>query len=144
VSNASELLRGETFVHADCPWLGDRFVPFHVAAGKVVVEEQGTVDVDDLTDAFTTFELHAGDATYGGGEASSHGSCGFFFKRRRDRIEWAVMSLESEPFIGAEMSSDTVSFRTQSGDTWVVHEDSPARIRIVRASSGGPPAGTVA
>ena len=44
------MLRGETFVFADCLWLGDRFVPFHVDGDAIVADEQGTVDSDDVTD----------------------------------------------------------------------------------------------
>jgi hypothetical protein len=126
------MLAREQFVCADCVWAAGRFVAFRVVGDAVVLDESIPLDRGDLTDVFTTFSHEADGAIYGGGEAAAHGSCGFFFKRTGARLDWALMSLASDPFVGVETAPGQVRFRSRCGDEWIVEHDDPAHTRIVR------------
>jgi hypothetical protein len=132
ISDANEMLAREQFVCADCVWIDGRLVAFRIVDDAVVLDASIPVDRDDLTHVFAKFFRQVDGATYGGGEASAHGSCGFFFKRTGQGLDWALMSLASDPFIGVQAAPGQLRFRSQSGDEWVVEHDDPARTRIVR------------
>jgi len=130
VSDANEMLAAEQFVYADCYWQDGRFVPYRLEGGRLVIDEDAGLDTADRTDVFPCFATQVGDATCGGGETSAHGSCGFFFLRRGARLEWVVMSLESDPFVEVEAIPDGLVFRSRSGQRWIVGPDGPASLRV--------------
>jgi hypothetical protein len=132
VSDADGTLRSEQFIYADCVWFDGRFVAYDVVGEQVVLDERAPLDTDDLADAFSLFSKQAGGTTYGGGESSAHGSCGFFFKRGGHGLEWALFSRGSDPFVDVEVMPSEVRFRSQSGDVWIVERDEVGRTRIER------------
>jgi len=132
---ARELLAQWEFVHADCVWRDGRFTAFEIVGDRLVLDPQTPVDTSNLTDVFPNFTVDFSGATYVGGEASSHGSCGFFFKRIGERLEWMLFSTTSEPFVGVEVDGARLRFRTQLGDVWIVDGDSLDRILIERTAS---------
>jgi hypothetical protein len=133
VLDASEMLARWEFVYADCIWRDGRFIAFEIVGDRVVLDPQAAVDLSNSTDVFPNFTVDIDGATYVGGEASSHGSCGFFFKRVGERLDWMVVSTLSEPFVGVEREGSRLRFRTQLGDRWIVDGDSLDRITIERA-----------
>jgi len=128
---ADEVLQSGRFVHADCMWVCDRFIAYRLEQQAIVPEPDIVVDGQDLTDVFPLFTEQHGDVTYGGGEAAAHGSCGFFFRRSAAGLDWALMSLDSEPFVGVELERDRARFRSRSGVAWVVDLASPTRVRLL-------------
>ncbi len=131
--DANELLAREEFVHGDCLWQGARFTAFEVVGDRVVLQPHAAIDLSDRTDVFALFTVRLDGATYVGGEASSHGSCGFFCKRVGARLEWIVISTTSEPFVDVEVVGMRQRFRARLGDVWVVEGDALDGIRIERA-----------
>ena len=125
--------RVDEFVYANCVWLGDRFVACRIVGDRVVLDDRVAVDVDDRADACTLFVDEVDGVSYGGGESTAHGSCGFFFKKTGHRLDWALFSLESDPFVGVEIAPGQVRFISQSRDAWVVEQDDVGCARIVRA-----------
>jgi hypothetical protein len=132
VSDADEMLRNEQFVYANCVWFDGRFVAYDLDGDQVVLDERAPLDTNDLVDAFSQFNRHVDGATYAGGESTAHGSCGFFFKRGARGLEWALFSLESDPFVDVEVTPSQARFRSQSGDVWIVERDEVNHARIER------------
>jgi len=130
---ADEMLHSGRFVHADCMWVRERFVAYRLEQQVIVPEPDAVVDAEDLTDVFPLFTVHDGDATYGGGEAAAHGSCGFFFRRSASGLDWALMSLDSEPFVGVELERDRAIFRSRSAASWIVDLACPTNVRVIAA-----------
>lgn len=131
--DADELLAREEFIRADCLWQDGRVTAFELVGDRVVPAPHAALDLSDRTDVFALFDVHVGGAAYVGGEASSHGSCGFFCKRVGGRLAWMVMSTTSEPFVDVEVAATRQRFRTRLGDAWVVDGDALDDIRIERA-----------
>lgn len=125
------LARGE-FVHANCLWTDGRFFAYRLVDDAVALLPDVVLDLQDLCDADCRFSQAAGSATYGGGDSTAHGSCGFFFKRGERGIAWALFSLESDPFVGVEVTASGARFRSQCGDTWVVVGDDITQARMER------------
>ncbi len=138
MSDADEMLKSGQFVYADCVWVGDRFVAYDIVDDQLVLNEEAVLDVNDLADACAYFIENVDGVTYGGGESTAHGSCGFFFKRGPQGLEWALFALESDPFVGVEASPSQARFLSQSGDVWIVENDAVDRTRIERRTAKSP------
>lgn len=129
--DANDLIKNEEFFCADCVVIGSESVRgYTLENNKIKVDKSIIVDENDMTDIFQNFSVESNGVCYAGGEASAHGSCGFFFKRTGDRLDWALMSQESNPFVGVNIEHDRVSFVSTSGAKWVVHRDDIANVMI--------------
>lgn len=111
-----------------------RIFGFSVSDGKFVIGEELSEGALDTTDIFANFSIEIDGALYVGGEASAHGSCGFFYRMTGGRLDWALMSLESEPFVGVERCEGGVRFLAASGAAWIVRGDDVTRIQIQAGS----------
>ncbi|MBW8724510.1 MAG: hypothetical protein JF625_05050 [Inquilinus limosus] len=128
---ADDLVRREELFYEDCVVLADsRIIGFRVSDGEFVLGEELPEDALDTTDIFANFSIEIDGALYVGGEAAAHGSCGFFYKMTGGRLDWALMSLESEPFVGVERCDGGVRFLAASGAAWIVRGDDVTRIQI--------------
>ncbi|OMG69375.1 hypothetical protein [Burkholderia ubonensis] len=133
----SDLIRRERFYYADCIALGHaRVIGYTVAGSRLHLNAATRIDESDLTDIVETFSIEIAGATYAGGEGVAHGSCGFFYKRTGDRLNWAVMSTESDPFFAARRVDGGIAFLSRGGDEWVVPGDDVASLRIDRRDAG--------
>ena len=103
---------------------------YKIRNGSVEIDDAIVVDESDLTFIFENFSVKIGDSTYSGGEAASHGSCGFFCKRTGGLLDWIVMSTESNPFTSVEVNEDSVRFGTSSGYIWTIPNDNIGAIHI--------------
>jgi hypothetical protein len=118
---AEELIRRERLPYANC--IADeygRFVSFSIVDNRVVLNATEGVDMSDTTDVVSNFLINIDGSVYGGGEGSAHGSCGFFYKMTNEKIDWALMSLESNPFVNATQVGNDISFLSTSGLNWIV------------------------
>ncbi|OWJ61386.1 hypothetical protein [Inquilinus limosus] len=134
---ADDLVRREEFFYADCVLTPDsRIIGFSVSDGAFVIGEDLSTDDLDTTDIFGNFRIEIDGALYVGGEASAHGSCGFFYKMTGGHVDWALISLESEPFVGVERCDGGVRFLAASGAAWIVRGDDVTRIHIQPGPGG--------
>ncbi|NHZ42968.1 hypothetical protein [Massilia aquatica] len=125
------LIDQEHFYYADCVATNSsRVMGYKIRNDKVEIDDAIVVDESDLTLIFENFSVKIGNSTYSGGEAASHGSCGFFCKRTGGLLDWIVMSTESNPFTSVEVNEDGVRFRTSSGLIWTVPNDNIGAIHI--------------
>ncbi|UOD30907.1 hypothetical protein INH39_04000 [Massilia violaceinigra] len=134
------LIDQEHFYYADCMATNSsRVMGYRIRNDKVEIDDAIVVDESDLTLIFENFSVKIGNSTYSGGEAASHGSCGFFCKRTGGLLDWIVMSTESNPFTSVEVNEDGVRFGTSSGLIWTVPNDNIGAIHIEKeelAASG--------
>ncbi|MCY0911389.1 hypothetical protein [Massilia antarctica] len=127
------IARGE-FFYADCIAINSsQIVGYEIKNHKIEIDHQIPVDISDLTDIFPNFSVEMGESTYVGGEAASHGSCGFFYKKTQDVLNWALISTESNPFINVEVHQESIRFLTSSGFTWIVPGDNIKAVYIERS-----------
>jgi hypothetical protein len=126
-----ELLCREQFFYADCIVAGQSdVIGYRISNGKLEADLCVCIEKDDLTDIFQNFTTNIAGSTYVGGEASAHGSCGFFYKKTGDILNWALMSLDSEPFVSVEKIQDGIAFVSSSGHRWVVLGDNIKDVHI--------------
>ncbi|WP_175857543.1 hypothetical protein [Burkholderia anthina] len=126
-----DILLGERFFCADCIVIGKcDVVGFRIKDGQPEVDRSIRVAEDDLTDVFQNFAVNIVGSVYVGGEASAHGACGFFYKTTNDVLDWALMSLDSEPFVSLEKIRDGVAFVSGSGRKWLVRGDNIENVKI--------------
>ncbi|WP_443191651.1 hypothetical protein [Pseudomonas indica] len=131
--DANELLAQEQFFYANCIVVGGSSpIGYRLEESKVVVDKDIEVDQSDLTSVFQNFSVQVGDATFAGGEAAAHGSCGYFYKQAGDRIVWILMTVDGGPFVEGEVFNGDVTFVTSDGARWIVSNDDVMSIRIKR------------
>ena len=131
----SDLIRREQFFHSDCIAVNSfGIMGYKFTNGQFEIEPDVSIDESDLTDILQNFSVEIDGASYVGGEASAHGSCGFFYKMTGDSLSWALMSLESNPFIGVEVHGGSARFLSSSGVTWVVPSDDLKMLYIEKAA----------
>ncbi|WP_175722023.1 hypothetical protein [Burkholderia anthina] len=127
-----DILLAERFFCADCVVIGKSgVVGYRIKDGQPEMDRSIRVAEDDLTDVFQNFAVTVAGSIYVGGEASAHGSCGFFYKKTNDVLDWALMSLDSEPFVSLEKIRDGVAFVSSSGRKWVVRGDNIEDVEIM-------------
>jgi hypothetical protein len=120
----SDLFDRELFYCADCVLNGQlEVIGYRLIKGQPRIDRSIQVGRGDLTDVFLNFSVEIDRATYAGGEASAHGSCGFFYKKTAGRLIWAAMSMESSPFISVDIFCNRVAFLSSTGHKWVVNEN---------------------
>jgi hypothetical protein len=105
-------------------------VGYKIVEGRLDIDGSARVDDGNLTDIYQNFSVDMADSTYVGGEASAHGSCGFFYKRTGNILNWALMSLDSNPFVSVEEIDNGVAFISNTGHRWIVHGDHIEDLRI--------------
>lgn len=129
----ADLIRSESLFYADCIALSrTRVIGYTIAGARLALDDTIGVEESDVTDAFERFSVEIDGATYAGGEGTSHGSYGFFYKRTGNDVDWVVMSTTSDPFVAARHTDSGIAFVTQAGDAWVLSADDVANLRIVR------------
>lgn len=133
------LMRKGEFFFADCIAItGVGVFGYHLIDRKLVLDNGLCVDPNDTTDIFESFALSIGGAVYAGGEAAAHGSCGYFSKWVGGALEWALMSLDSDPFVNVQQRGKTIAFVSSSGSVWLVTEgESGLEITIESSGSRG-------
>jgi hypothetical protein len=129
--DVDNLLNEGNLFYEDCILVGNSTpIGFHRVDNRIVIDELGTIDESDLTDIAYLFSREIDGSTYAGGEGFNHGSYGFFLKRTGDVLNWALMSLESNPFAQVEIDKGSVRFLSTSGETWVVPDDDITRVLV--------------
>jgi hypothetical protein len=125
------LLYREQFFYADCIVTSQSdVIGYKIINGQPEVDWSVRVEKDELTDIFQNFSTNIAGSTYVGGEASAHGSCGFFYKKTGDVLNWALMSLDSEPFVSFEEIQGGIAFISSAGHKWVVLGDNIEGVHI--------------
>lgn len=126
-----DILLREQFFCADCIVIGKSdVIGYRIKDGQPEVDRSIRIAEDDLTDVFQNFSVNIAGSVYVGGEASAHGSCGFFYKKTNDVLDWALMSLDSEPFVSLEKIHDGVAFVSSSGRKWLVCGNNIENVKI--------------
>jgi hypothetical protein len=121
----------EQFFYADCIVTSQSdVIGYKIINGQPEVDWSVRVEKDELTDIFQNFSTNIAGSTYVGGEASAHGSCGFFYKKTGDVLNWALMSLDSEPFVSVEEIQGGIAFISSAGHKWVVLGDNIEGVHI--------------
>ena len=122
--DVNKLISEEKFFYADCVIIDDdSIIEFKVKKGSIELLNGLSPSELETTDIFNRFILDYKGSTYCAGEAAAHGSCGFFYKKTGNILDWALVSTESEPFIEIIISNRLLNFRSQSGATWIVSND---------------------
>ena len=133
--DAADLIEREQFFYANCLVIGPaEILGSELINNKIEMDRAAQIDTSDLTEVFGNFQSEIDGAVYSGGEATAHGSCGFFCKKTEGRLDWALMSLDSEPFVDVECSGGDIRFLSGSGSVWVVEGGDITRIHIEPAS----------
>ncbi|WP_334002716.1 hypothetical protein [Burkholderia cepacia] len=126
-----DMLLGERFFCADCIVNGKSdVIGYRIKDGQPEMDRSIRVAEDDLTDVFKNFATDIEGSLYVGGEASAHGSCGFFYKITNGVLDWALMSLDSEPFVSVEKIHGGVAFVSSADRKWVVCGDNIENVKI--------------
>jgi hypothetical protein len=134
--NVDDLRKDGSLFYDDCILVGtSEPIGFHRIEERIVIDEMNIVDELELTDIRYLFDEEIDGSAYAGGEGFSHGSYGFFLKSTGGVLNWAVMSLESNPFIKVEIGSGSVRFLSTSGEAWVVPNDDIRHVLIERNNS---------
>jgi hypothetical protein len=129
--DVNDLIRQEEFFYADCIAIDHlRIVGYNIKDCEIEIDENIPINRSDLTNIFQNFSVEVDGSNYVGGEASAHGSCGFFYKKTGDFLNWALMSLDSDPFISVEVCRGSVRFLSSSGVTWVVPDDDVTQVYL--------------
>lgn len=129
--DVNKLLNNEEFFDFDCIVRShSRPVAYTVVENRIQVDCHAIVDETDLTSVFQNFSKVIDGVTYAGGEAASHGSYGFFYKRTGDTLDWALMSTDSNPFVDVSVDGNNVHFVSSSGQIWMVKIDNPSDVQI--------------
>lgn len=77
-----EILYRERFFCADCIAINQSdVIGYKIRNGRPEIDRLIHIKMDNLTDIFQNFSTDIAGSTYVGGEASAHGSCGFFTKK---------------------------------------------------------------
>ncbi|WP_152036636.1 hypothetical protein [Burkholderia pyrrocinia] len=122
----------EKFYCVDCIVVGQSSVfGYKIISGQPKIDGALHIKSDCLTNIFQNFSVDIAGATYVGGEVAAHGSCGFFYKRTGDVLNWALMSLDSEPFVLVEKIDGGVAFLSSVGRKWVVRGNDMENVRIL-------------
>lgn len=131
--DASELLRREEFVYANCFLVrNSTFVSYRLDQDRVVIDRVAYFDPSNLTSVFNNFSCQIGDSTFAGGEAAGHGSGGYFYRKTGDRVAWVVMSIDSGPFVDVDVFGGDVVFLSAEGTRWIVRNGDVTSIYIQR------------
>jgi len=129
--DVDELLNNEEFFNVDCLVIGQsQPVAYTVTENRIVVDSHAICDETDLTSVFQKFAKTINGVTYAGGEAASHGSYGFFCRRTGKKLDWALMSTQSNPFVDVSVDEGDVRFVSSSGQVWIVENDRLSDVRI--------------
>ena len=129
VVDTSGLIGDEEFFYANCILLkSGEVLGYSPKNGRIEIDPGVSFDGSDLTDLMQMFRVDVDGSSYVGGEGSAHGSCGFFYKKTGDGVDWALISQESNPFIGVEFEGSKARFLSSSGAEWVVPEDDITRV----------------
>jgi hypothetical protein len=116
---ANEYLLEEKFPYADC-----------VAIGNGAILRSHRIDCSNLTDVFQLFAADNDGSKYSGGEAAAHGSCGYFCKTTNGNLDWAIMALESSPFVQVKFEKHLVTFISSSGERWTIKDDDITLLKV--------------
>ncbi|MDE9430801.1 hypothetical protein [Xenorhabdus bovienii] len=131
--DVDELVSREEFYSSDCIFIkGSGLFGYRLENNNFIFDSEIHIDEDNLTDIFANFSSEYNDAVYVGGEASSHGSCGFFYKKKNECIDWLLMSSESDPFVNVIFDKGSISFLSSSGYAWVVSNDDILSVKIIK------------
>lgn len=129
--DVNDLVRQEEFFYADCIAIGHlQIAGYKIINNQIEIDNNIFIDEIDLTNIFQNFSIEIDGVNYVGGEASAHGSCGFFYKKTGNSLNWALMSLKSNPFIQVEICPERVRFFSSSGLIWVVPNDDIKKVYI--------------
>lgn len=136
-SIVEDWLRQETFCYADCVVTEKGFLhDFMLVEDRVVIGDRLDTDTCDLTDAWRNFEIEIDGSTYSGGGVTAHSACGWFCKWTAERLDWALVSLDSGAFIDASPLKDGVCFLSDNRARWIVRADNMDDIAVEEASLG--------
>ena len=125
------MIRNEEFYYSDCVIAGSSPVAAYEFCGdRISITEGNPVDEDDLTLIFQRFSIDVGNSSYVGGEASAHGSCGFFYKMTGDSLNYALMTLEQGPFVAVDLSDGVAVFLSEQGSRWIVRGDDIINVQV--------------
>lgn len=129
--NVAKFIDQEELFHANCLVISNsRIATYEIVDGKLEIGPDLDIGNLELTDIHQNFSREIEGSRYVGGEASAHGSCGFFYKKTGESLDWALMSLESDPFVDVELSPHGVTFTSSSGSRWAIADDDIASLRI--------------
>lgn len=129
--DVNNLLSQGNLIYDDCIIIGSsKVIGFSCDASKVVLGCEICIDAADLSDIGYKFSFETNGSVYCGGESSDHGSYGFFLKKTNGSLDWALMALESNPFIRVEICIESVRFLSSAGFTWVVPDDDITKVYI--------------
>lgn len=129
--DANDLIRAGEFIYGNFLVMGNsEFLGFNLNENGIDINENPNIDESRKTDIFENFSIEIGGSIYSGGEASAHGSCGFFYKKTGNNLDWFLMALESNPFIGVEKKENGVRFLSSSGFEWIIKNDNIVSVKI--------------
>ena len=116
-----DILEKGEFFYADCIVTDQSEVlSYMVMNSRIETDRIAEIDINVTTSIFQNFSVSIEDSVYVGGEAAAHGSCGFFYKKTGDVLNWFLMSTESDPFVSVDIIGNDVVFLSESGCKWFV------------------------
>lgn len=131
--NIVDVLNREEFFYADCICIdNEKPVKFEIRDNRVLIHEDIPIGELEIADIFQRFLSNIDGVSYGGGESSAHGSCGYFYKKTGEVLNWILMCLDSDPFVSVEKREDVVCFLSASGVVWAVPNDQIKQTRLER------------
>lgn len=133
--DVDNLIRQDNLLFDDCVVVGNsKVIGFSRIDKRIVIDETIVIDASDLSDIDYLFSQEIDGSNYAGGEASDHGSYGFFFKKTGDVLDWALMSTGSNPFCQVEVGSGSVRFLSTSGEAWIVPDNDITKVFVEAGS----------
>lgn len=128
--DVNTLLCNENLFYANCIATNALISSFSVIENKILLDGDDVVDFSNLADICHIFLVEHDGSQYGGGEALNHGSYGFFYKKTGHVLDWALMSLESNPFVQVRICEKEARFSASSGLIWIVPSNEIAKVYI--------------
>ncbi|MES2636249.1 MAG: hypothetical protein V4605_02910 [Pseudomonadota bacterium] len=122
--DAIKLLENDEFFYADFIAIrNSKIFSYDLTDGKITLNQNATINEFDIVEIYIIFSVEINGSIYAGGESPVHGSYGFFYKKTDGFLDWALTSLDSNPFIGVENFDNCVRFLSSSGFGWIVAND---------------------
>jgi hypothetical protein len=129
--DAIKSLENNEFFYADFIAIrNSKIFSCDLANGKINLNENAIINKSDIVEVNINFSIEINGSIYAGGESPAHGAYGFFYKKTDGFLDWALTSLESNPFIGVESFDSRVRFLSSSGFGWVVANDDVVNVYI--------------
>ncbi|AZK64776.1 hypothetical protein [Pectobacterium versatile] len=116
-----ELVKKEEFYYSDLIYIkGSGFLEYTIANNGLVFNKKNQIKGVELTDIFANSTSESNGSIYVCGECSAHSSCGFFYKKTNENIDWFLMSLEFGPFVNIIKNDREIRFLSEENSGFIV------------------------